>query len=459
MNTTPDIHTLIIGAGLTGLSTAHYLKKAGIPFKVLEKQAHPGGVIKTLQENGFTYETGPNTGVLGSSEIVEIFEDLKGLCELETADENAQKRYILKNGRWEPLPSGILQGIKTPLFATKDKFRLLGEPFRKKGTNPHETLAQMVKRRMGKSFLDYAVDPFIIGVYAGDPNVLIPKYALPKLYNLEQNYGSFIGGAIKKQMENKTEAEKKVTRKVFAARGGLSTLANALYEYNGKGNFEFGIQDLQINPKEGIYEATWEDDSGTHTLKARNIVFTGGSFELENLFPFIEKQELEKITQLNYAKITEVSLGFRQWDGIPLDGFGGLIPSKEKRDILGVLYMSTLFHNRAPEGGALLTIFMGGIRNPQVADMDDTQIRSTVEREITDLMGLKTFHPDLFKITRYDYAIPQYDVYSGTRFVTIARLEDQYPGLILGGNMRDGIGMADRAKQGKMLANQVIERQ
>ncbi len=449
-----DIHTLIIGSGLTGLSTAHYLKKAGIPFHVIEKDAGPGGVIKTVTENGYTYELGPNTGVIGSSEIVELFEDLQGLCELETANENAQKRYILKNGKWEQLPSGVMAGIKTPLFSLKDKFRLLGEPFRSKGKNPHETLSQLVKRRLGQSFLDYAIDPFIIGVYAGDPDILVPKYALPKLYNLEQNYGSFIGGAVKKQFEKKTEAEKKITRKVFSAKGGLSNLVNALYENAGKENFSFNAVNLQVLPENGGYRVSWQANEKKQDIIAKHVVFTGGSFELPEVFSFVEKGNLEKITHLRYAKIIEVTLGFKTWKGIELDGFGGLIPSKEKRDILGVLYMSTLFENRAPEDGALLTIFMGGIRNENLANQPDDKIKEVVKREITDLMQLTEFQPDLFKITRYDYAIPQYEVNSGERFETIANLENQYPGLILGGNMRDGIGMADRAKQGKMLAEQ-----
>jgi len=450
-----DIHTLIIGCGLTGLSTAHYLKKAGIPFHVVEKEGRPGGVIQTVKENGFTYELGPNTGVIGSSEIAEVFEDLNGLCELETANENAQKRYILKNGKWEQLPSGVMAGIKTPLFTWKDKFRLLGEPFRGKGKDPHETLSALVKRRMGQSFLDYAVDPFVIGVYAGDPEILVPKYALPKLYNLEQDYGSFIGGAVKKQFQKKTEAEKKITRKVFSARGGLSNLVNALYENAGKENFSFHAGNLQVVPEKEGYKISWQTNGEDREVLAQNVIFTGGSFALPDVFPFIEKEKLEKIIRLRYAKIVEVTLGFKTWKGIELDGFGGLIPSKEKRDLLGVLYMSTLFENRAPEGGALLTVFMGGIRNEKLAIQPDDQIKEVVQREITDLMQLPEFKPDLFKITRYDYAIPQYEVNSGERFETIASVESQYPGLILGGNMRDGIGMADRAKQGKMLAEQI----
>jgi protoporphyrinogen/coproporphyrinogen III oxidase len=167
---------------------------------------------------------------------------------------------------------------------------------------------------------------------------------------------------------------------------------------------------------------------------------------------------MNDMTRLNYARVVEVTLGFEQWNGIPLDGFGGLIPSREKRDILGVLYMSTLFKNRAPEGGGLLTVFMGGIRRPDISDSSDEKITEIVTREISELMQLKEFNPSVFQISRYNHAIPQYDINSGVRFETIQKIEAQYPGLILGGNMRDGIGMADRARQGKMLSDQALNR-
>jgi oxygen-dependent protoporphyrinogen oxidase len=242
---------------------------------------------------------------------------------------------------------------------------------------------------------------------------------------------------------------------VFSARGGLSNLVNALYENAGKENFSFNKNNLQVVPEKEGYKVSWQTHGEKREINVQKVVFTGGSFALADVFPFIEKEKLEKITRLRYARIVEVTLGFKNWKGIELDGFGGLIPSKEKRDILGVLYMSTLFENRAPEGGALLTIFMGGIRNENLANQPDDKIKEVVKREITDLMQLPEFQPDLFKITRYDYAIPQYEVNSGERFETIAELEKQHAGLILGGNMRNGIGMADRAKQGKMLAEQV----
>ena len=152
---------------------------------------------------------------------------------LDKADPNA-KRYILKNGQWTPLPSGLISAINTPLFTLKDKFRILGEPFRKPGSDPDESVAQLVRRRLGESFLDYAVNPFISGVYAGDPEKLITRYALPKLYALEQNYGSFIKGSIAKARQKKTELEKKATREVFSAKGGLGNLIKALTLKIGK---------------------------------------------------------------------------------------------------------------------------------------------------------------------------------------------------------------------------------
>jgi oxygen-dependent protoporphyrinogen oxidase len=187
---------VIIGAGLTGLTLAYYLKKQGKDVLIIEKSDKAGGVINTENENGFVFETGPNTGVVGNPEVAELFEELEGLCEFEAADPSAKRRLIWKKGKWNALPSGFISAATTPLFTIKDKFKVLGEPFRKKGTNPEENLADMVKRRLGDSFLNYAIDPFISGIYAGNPSYLIPKYALPKLFSLEKYYVSFIKGAM-----------------------------------------------------------------------------------------------------------------------------------------------------------------------------------------------------------------------------------------------------------------------
>ena len=453
MKAKENIKVAVIGAGLTGLTTAFYLKKAGIDVRVFEKADCAGGVIQTHHENGFTFESGPNTGVLGQPEAVELFENLKGDCELEVADEAAKARWIWKAGKWEPLPSGLTGGIKTPLFTFSDKLRLLGEPFRKKGTNPNETLKDLVLRRMGQSFLDYAVDPFILGIYSGDPAKIITKYALPKLYNLEQNYGSFIGGSIKKARQPKTDWEKKATREIFSVKGGLGNLIKALVKNIGDENISLNCNSLSFEKTENGYQANNRNETFSH------VISTVGAYELINLFPFADVEKIIQVNKLEYAKVVQVSVGFNKWNGVELKAFGGLVPFKENRDILGVLFLSSFLKNKAPQNGALLSVFLGGVRKPKIVDLKDDSIRILVEKELKEMMGLKEFKPDLLKIYRYQHAIPQYGIESEEKLNAISELEKVHPGLILAGNIRDGIGMADRIKQGKTLATQIIEAQ
>lgn len=444
----------IIGAGLTGLTLAWYLQRAGKNVLLVEKEERPGGVINTNAEDGFVYETGPNTGILANPEIVELFEDLAGLCELETANPMAKNRWIWKSGQWHPLPAGLTAAIKTPLFSKSDKFRILGEIFRKKGDDPFETVAGMVKRRLGVSFLDYAVDPFISGIYAGDPSSLVTRYALPKLYNLEQNYGSFIGGAIKKKFEPQDERSKKASREVFSVHGGLQNLLNALAHKIGNENIMTGCRQVSVyESKNGFDTYTGE---GSTPVFSEKIVTTTGSYTLPSLLPFIPEINLNPVTQLKYAGVVQAIAGYRNWDGIPLGAFGGLIPGKEKRNVLGILFPSSIFKDRAPETGAILSVFLGGIKHPEMILRTDKEIGNIVLDEIKETLQCKNLQPDLFRIYRYTHAIPQYERSSLERLACIEELQNQYPGLILGGNIRDGIGMADRVKQAKIISDQII---
>lgn len=445
---------IIIGAGLTGLALGVKLKKENINFVILEKSKYPGGVISTEQENGFIYECGPNTGVYSSPELVSLFDDLNGLCELETADRSASKRYIWKKGKWRAMPSGLFSAVGTPLFSIHDKFRILGEPFRKPGNDPHESLADLVRRRMGQSFLDYAINPFIAGVYAGDPEKLITKFALPKLYNLEQNYGSFIRGAIKKAKEPRTELERRATREVFSVKGGLKNLIKAMEEYIGSDNILLNCSQTSVNINAGKYHCSTLSGDSKHEFVSDSLVTTGGSESLESLLPFVHSDSINAITGINHAKIIQLAAGYKVWDGHKLDAFGGLVPEKEKRKILGILFPSAIFSGRAPEGGALLSVFMGGSRNPDIFDMDDDEIIRLAGNELAVMMKTRK-EPDLVRLFRYEKAIPQYELSSERRFETINKLQAEYPGLFIAGNIRDGIGMADRVKQAGQIAEKI----
>ncbi len=448
---------VVIGAGLTGLTTAFYLVKAGLTVAVIEKEERIGGVIRTIHKDGFTLEAGPNTGVFSTPELVRLFDDLGDRCAPEFANSRGKQRWIWKGGKWNPLPSGLRSAIATPLFSWYDKFRILAEPFRKRGTDPDETVAQLVRRRMGKSYLDYAVDPFISGIYAGDPDRLVTQFALPKLYRLEQEYGSFIRGAVKKRKEPKDELTKRATREVFSVKGGLQELIDALGEAVGGENFWLGAGGLKVSRSGEKYIATFVQNGETVSIEADRVVTTTGGYALREIFRFLQPKELEPFEKLQYAKVIEVVAAYRQWPGIPLNAFGGLIPSKEQRDALGILFTSSIFEERAPEGGAILSVFMGGMRHPELYGKTDEEIGALALKEIRETLQTSGASPDHLEIFRYRYAIPQYEKNTGERLAAVRSIEERYPGLLLAGNIRDGIGMADRVKQGIAVAEQIIE--
>lgn len=447
---------VIIGAGLTGLTTAYYLKKYGFNVTVLEKADRCGGVINTHKEKGFIYESGPNTGVIGNPEVIELFEDLGRTDIIERADKKAEKRLIWKKNKWHTIPSGLISGITTPLFKMHDKFRLLGEPFRKKGTNPYESLEDLVKRRMGKSFLNYAIDPFIGGVYAGDPSKLITKFALPKLYNLEQNYGSFIKGAIAKKREHKSEREKKATKEVFSVKNGLSELINELKTFIGESNIILNVSNADIKQTDNGFIVKYTQKSNINEIHCTKLISTCPAHSLGNILTFAEKEELDIIKNVEYAPVTQLILGYSNWDGISVNAFGGLVPSIEKRDILGVLFTSSFFKNRAPKDSVLLSVFIGGKRKPELINSSDEEIINIGLNEIKNMLKPQKAKLELVKVFKHKYAIPQYEISSEKRFDMAYKLEKRYNGLIIGGNLKDGIGMADRIKQARNIAERIF---
>ena len=441
----------MIGAGLTGLSTAFHLHRQGRDVVILEKADRVGGQIHTYHENGFTFESGPNTGVVSFPEVAELFQMLEGSCQLEIARESSKRRLIWKGNRFHELPCSPVSAITTPLFRLSDKFRILGEPWRKKGTDPDEPVGALAARRLGKSFYEYAVDPFVSGVYAGDPMKLTTRYALPKLYNLEANYGSFIRGAIAKAKEPKTDRDRLATKKVFSAVGGLQRLVEALSKDL---RIITSANNLKVMPTaDGQWSCTY---NGTEEIVCRKVVTTVGAYALPALLPFIPEAQMQKMSNLFYAPIIQVILGVKNARGLDFPAFGGLVPSKEQKRVLGILFPSSCFEQRCPDGGALYSYFIGGARHTDYLQKSDDEIREIALEAFHSMLKYPAdMQPDLLRIFRHEHAIPQYWSDSGERFATIEALQQQYPGLILAGNMRDGIGMGNRIHQGATIASSI----
>lgn len=460
----PDmIDVMVVGAGLTGLTTAYRLSEAGQKVHVVERQARVGGQIRTFRADGFVFESGPTTGSVSTPEVAELMSALAvssgGKCQLETAPDSAKRRLIWKGDRFHDLPSGPLSAITTPLFRFSDKLRILGEPWRKKGTDPDESVGSLARRRLGKSFVDYAVDPFLSGVYAGNPDTLITRYALPKLYNLEQNYGSFIRGSIAKAKEPKTDRDRLTTKKVFSAVGGLSNIPEAEAAAVGYEHISLGVKDVRVMPSEEGWLTTFVDHEGQpRQMLSRYVVTTCGAYSLPQLLPFAAKEQMDKIASLHYAPVMEVAVGVRNDWGGDYCAFGGLVPTCEHKHLLGILYPSSCFQGRAPQGGVLFSYFMGGVKHPELLDLSDNEIEQYVVRYFHEMLKFPSqVEPDLIRIFRHKRAIPQYEVSSGERFAAVESLQQQYPGLIIGGNLRDGIGMAHRITQAARIAAEIIQ--
>lgn len=357
----------------------------------------------------------------------------------------------MKNGQWHSLPSGLASAIRTPLFSWYDKFRILAEPLRSKGSNPDETVADLVKRRLGNSYLEYAIDPFISGIYAGDPKQLVTRYALPKLYNLEQKYGSFIKGGIKKSKEPKTETEKKVSRKVFSVKGGLQNLIQALADEIHSSNIHLEASDVTVNPENSRFLISYTQKGIKKEILSNQVISTVSGVNIPSVFQFLGEDRLKDINNVSYAKVVQVIACYNKWEGKLLNAFGGLIPGRENRDCLGILFPASLFPERAPEGGAILSAFLGGIKKPGIINKSDSEIEALFHREVTNSLNAVK-KPDFINILRYEHAIPQYEKNTGARLAAIEAVQNEFPGIILAGNIRDGIGMADRVKQAKQTA-------
>lgn len=440
--------TVVIGAGITGLTCAFRLKEKGADVAVVECLDRVGGQIHTVREEGFVFESGPNTGVIKYPEVAELFEQLGARCTAEVAPDSSKRRLIWKGNRFHDLPSSPLSALRTPLFTWKDKLRILGEPWRKRGTDPYESVGSLAERRLGKSYADYAVDPFLSGVYAGDPYRLPVRLALPLLYKLEQEHGSFVRGAIAKAKQPKTERDRKATKKVFSAEGGFSNLVDALADAIGRERIVTGANRTRITPHGEGWKVEYEHEGSPCTIHARKVVTTCAAYALPELLPFIDRETMARLSNLYYAPVVQVGVGIRDTGGHDWKAFGGLVPSCERKDVLGILFPSACFDGRAPQGGASMACFMGGVRHPEVLRKSDEELTRIVNAALHDMLKYpegKT--ADVVRIFRHERAIPQYEASTDLRLAAIGQVQQAYPNLVIAGNLRDGIGMGDRIRQ------------
>ncbi|MDL1893161.1 protoporphyrinogen oxidase [Sphingobacteriales bacterium CHB3] len=450
-------NVVIIGAGISGLTAAYWLHKAGTDVTVLEKNNTAGGTMRTLREEGWLIETGPNSALETTPLFNEMFEGLGILSERLYAEERANTRYILRDGKLQALPMSPGAFLGTSLWSVRGKLRLLKEPFIGRAEK-EETIAEFVERRLGREFLDYAINPFVAGVYAGNPEQLSVRAAFPKLYALEEKYGGLIKGMIKGAKERKQRAEKAKDRaRMFSFLKGMETFPLAIATRLGD-RLRFGCEVLSVSRDDG-FKITLRDNGREYTISTDAVVVATPASVASKVISQLAGHLSSSLDTIYYPPVAEVFLGFRHEQiNRSLDGFGFLVPAKEQRSILGTIWSSVLFPGRAPEGHVALTTFVGGSRQPELCDRTDTEIVKMVTTELQLLMNV-VGNPVFSKLIRWPKAIPQYNLGYGKIVEELERCEHNNPGLYFCSNFKGGIAVGDCVMSGKKVAEKIISMQ
>jgi oxygen-dependent protoporphyrinogen oxidase len=442
----------VIGAGISGLATAYWLQKDGFDVIVVESGKRPGGAMQTLHEQDFLIDFGPNSGLETTPYIRQLAEEVGIAHEMIYANESANKRYILKNDQLLPLPTSPPAFFKSKLFSIKAKIRLMKEPFVGKSEDGYnQSIAEFVKRRLGQEFLDYAIDPFVSGVFAGNPELLSVKSAFPKLYRLEEVYGGLIKGMIKGARERKNRAEdSKQNAKMFSFLNGMQTFPEAIAKKLNNVIYNFDID--KISKEENKYTVYSKDGS---SIASDIVLSTIPAYSLRDKILDFDTKILAHLNDVYYPPVMVLYLGFKK-DQIaqPLDGFGYLIPSKEKKIFLGAIWSSTIFPNRSKEDEASFTIFIGGAKNPQVFDEDEDILIGEVLTEFKRIMKI-TGDPIYANRRMWEKAIPQYNLGYIEHENYFDKFEIENPGFFIGGNFRGGISVGDCVKNSEIVYNKI----
>lgn len=446
----------IVGAGITGLTAAWHLRRAGLPVTVYEASPRAGGVIRSFRDGDWLAEGGPNT-MLETSPRLREFVDAVGLASRRVySAPEASARYVVRDNRAVALPLSGPQFFLCSLFSLSAKLRLLREPFIAKGWG-EETVASFVRRRLGQEFLDYAIDPLVTGIYAGDPAELSVQHAFPKIYALEVKYGSLIRGQLLGAKERKARGEvSKATAQKFSFDDGLQVLPDTLHAaLRDEVRLSTPVQDITRTPqgyRVGFLGANGERGEADHPV----VLLSSPAHALAKL-PIRSHgaPSLAELDEIEYPPVTSVVLGFRRADvGHPCMGFGALVPHREELGILGTLFSSALFPRRAPAGHVTLTCYVGGARNPEAAAAPDGRLVDSVLGDL-ELLFKVTGKPVFTHIHRWPKAIPQYKVGYGQYKELFDELELKAPGIFAAGHFRDGVALSDSILAGVRAAERI----
>jgi len=448
---------VVIGAGISGLTSAYLLFKEGYDVIILEQKDKVGGSIETVMADKFLFDRGPNSGLETTSLIRRLVDDLNLHDQFVYANKEGNKRYILRNGELHSLPMSPPEFIKTKLFSGKAKLRLLAEPFIERSKDGYyQSIADFVIRRLGKEFLDYAINPFVAGVYAGRPEELSVKSAFPKLFALEEEYGGLIIGTLRSIRKRKQSKEvSKQSAKMFSFKDGMKVLPQAIAQKLGE-RVNTGVEVISIRKTaEENYGVTYQEKEQTLTLLADVVLSTVPAYKAAELFGHLDAMLVKHLNEIYYPPVLVLYLVYeRDAIGQPLDGFGFLIPEKEEKSFLGAIWSSVIFPNRSDENNSAFTLFIGGSRDAGFVDDVEQIVIDRARREFEIIMKISS-PPVAIAKKLWPKAIPQYNLGYVEHENFFDHFEKDNKGIFLSGNYRGGISVGDCIKNAEVVVNKI----
>ena len=442
----------VIGGGISGLCVAYRLKQAGVAVTLFEKSSSVGGNIKTEIVDGFLIEHGPNSTLL-NRELLDLINDLRIPDQIQAPNARAKKRYILLNGNLVQLPARVVELFFNRALSFRAKLRLLREPLIRSKAPPDESVAGFFERRFGREIVERIVDPFVSGIYAGNPNRLSVRCAFPRLVELERRFGSVIMGSIFARPRKGSELPKGSPRSV-TFKNGMQTLTDELYS-SLQGIIRLGVSVEKVSRSAGCIKV-----QTTNSLEEFDaVVVSTPSNAAEDMIRGLDPSLARRLGDVYYSPVAVVFTAFRsdQVEGDP-QGFGFLVPSGERRDILGSLWTSSAFEGRTPKDGDwhLFTTFVGGSRNAQLALVENDELIGAVLKDLRDVLGING-DPRFSIVRKWEAAIPQYDLGYEKLYDAISTFRKSYPEVFFCSNFYRGISVSDCVKNAAATADEILD--
>ena len=451
----------VLGAGATGLAAAYRLAQRGFRVRLFEASGRVGGAVRTEITDGWLIESGPNSMLAGDPALAALIDELGLAGERMAANPAAKNRYIVRRGQAVAAPVSPPAFLGTPLFSFGAKLRLFGDLFMRPRTRTDDiSLEDFIAGHFGQELVHYGLNPFVGGVYAGNPKQLSARHSFPQLWELEQKHGSIIRGQIAAAKARKASGKPKPAGGIISFRRGLEALPQALDARLPTGTLSLHARIDAIVPG-GTWSVVWRDAQavGGPQIEQFDAVVTAlPAPALAQLrFGTTGDRPLAALESIEHPPVASLFLGYRR-DQVahPLDGFGVLAPEIEKRSVLGILFSSSLFPHRAPDGHVALTVMVGGARQPEIARLAPDALLATVQRDLRELLGVNGA-PIFQRHAFWPKAIPQYNLGYGRMLETMATTERNHPGLFIGGQARDGIALPACLAAGEKLAGRVAK--